>query len=185
MVLDAWGAVDDWNVYGPITSYGPSGIGFVNFGIVKSFNAQAPIETFGLGARGYNQYDGTLDEGHFSSIMTFGDGSIGVQISKKVGHLVFDGGIVTHGGVGNSLVKGIIVELPAYALSIKTGGLVAKIEVNGNIQTKGNSVASYNVETGGIVNNMTVTGKILASGKGSIPLQIQDGGKTPLNFSTK
>lgn len=185
MVLDAWGAVDDWNVYGPITSYGPSGIGFVNFGIVKSFNAQAPIETFGLGARGYNQYDGTLEEGHFSSIMTFGDGSIGVQISKKVGHLVFDGGIVTHGGVGNSLVKGIIVELPAYALSIKTGGLVAKIEVNGNIQTKGNSIASYNVETGGIVNNMTVTGKILASGKGSIPLQIQDGGKTPLNFSTK
>lgn len=184
MVLDAWGEVDDWDVMGSVTSYGPSGIGFVNFGTVKSFNAQAPIETFGLGARGYNQYDGTLEEGHFSSIMTFGDGSIGVQISKKVGHLTFDGGIVTHGGIGNSLVKGVIINLPAYALSIKDGGIVSSLTVKGNIQTKGNGVSSYNVEPKAIVNNMTVTGKISATGEGSEPLNIQNGAQTPIDFST-
>lgn len=184
MVLDAWGEVDDWDVMGSVTSYGPSGIGFVNFGTVKSFNVQAPIETFGLGARGYNQYDGTLEEGHFSSIMTFGDGSIGVQISKKVGHLTFDGGIVTHGGIGNSLVKGVIIDLPAYALSIKDGGIVSNLTVKGNVQTKGNGVASYNVESKAIINKMTVTGKISATGKGSEPLNIQDGAQTPIDFST-
>jgi hypothetical protein len=184
MVLDAWGEVDEWDVMGSVTSYGPSGIGFVNFGTVKSFNAQAPIETFGLGARGYNQYDGTLEEGHFSSIMTFGDGSIGVQISKKVGHLTFDGGIVTHGSIGNSLVKGVIVDLPAYALSIKDGGVVSSITVKGNIQTKGKGVASYNVESKALVNKMTITGKVSATGEGSEPLNIQDGAQTPTDFST-
>lgn len=183
MVLDAWGEVDEWDVMGAVTSYGPSGIGFVNFGTVKSFNAQAPIETFGLGARGYNQYDGTLEEGHFSSIMTFGDGSIGVQISKKVGHLTFDGGIVTHGGVGKSLVKGVIIDLPAYALSIKDGGVVSEITVNGNIETQGDNVSSYNVESQAVVNKMTVSGQVVATGKDSEPLNIQTGAKTPTTFS--
>ena len=34
MVLDNWGVVDRWTAEAKITSYGPSGIGFVNFGIV-------------------------------------------------------------------------------------------------------------------------------------------------------
>lgn len=56
MVLDAWGEVDHWLIEGPVISYGPSRIGFVNFGTVKYFESHAPIETYGLGARGYNQY---------------------------------------------------------------------------------------------------------------------------------
>ncbi|MGH2347579.1 MAG: hypothetical protein ACRDG4_20315 [Chloroflexota bacterium] len=35
-----------------ITTYGPSGIGFVNFGIMSELRVNAPIETFGQGARG-------------------------------------------------------------------------------------------------------------------------------------
>jgi hypothetical protein len=31
MVLDNWGKMDRWNADGKVTSYGPSGIGFVNF----------------------------------------------------------------------------------------------------------------------------------------------------------
>lgn len=182
MVLDAWGEVDEWDVFGAVTSYGPSGIGFVNFGIVKLFNAQAPIETFGLGARGYNQYDGTLEEGHFSSIMTFGDGAIGVQISQEVGTLTFDGGIITRGGVGKSLVKGVITDLPAYALSIKDGGIVSEIAINGNLQTDGDNVSSFNVEPNAVVYKMTVAGEIVANGANSEPLNIQDGGQTPSDF---
>jgi hypothetical protein len=59
MVLDTWGKVKKWVSNYPIVSYGPSGIGFVNFGSVKDFMAQ-DITTYGLGARGFNQYDGTV-----------------------------------------------------------------------------------------------------------------------------
>lgn len=53
MVLDVWGTVVDWISNAPIISYGPSGVGFVNFGTVKNFTINAPLQTFGLGARGY------------------------------------------------------------------------------------------------------------------------------------
>ena len=51
MVLDTWGKVEKWVSYYPMVSYGPSGIGFVNFGTVKDFMAQ-DITTYGLGSRG-------------------------------------------------------------------------------------------------------------------------------------
>jgi hypothetical protein len=44
-----------------VTSYGPSGIGFVNFGTINCLKVNEPIETFGQGARGFNVYTGTLD----------------------------------------------------------------------------------------------------------------------------
>jgi hypothetical protein len=54
MVLDNWGVVDLWIAEEKITSRGPSGIGFVNFGTVNDLKVTAPIETFGQGARGFN-----------------------------------------------------------------------------------------------------------------------------------
>jgi hypothetical protein len=42
MVLDNWGFVDRWVAEEKITSHGPSGIGFVNFGIVNELKVQAP-----------------------------------------------------------------------------------------------------------------------------------------------
>ncbi|MDT7857214.1 hypothetical protein RQM47_11240 [Rubrivirga sp. S365] len=51
MVLDTWGTVDTWTVRAPVTSYGPSSIGFVNFGTVGEFVAEAAVTTHGLGAR--------------------------------------------------------------------------------------------------------------------------------------
>lgn len=47
MVLDNWGLVDLWIAEEKITSYGPSGIGFVNVGVVNELTVNAPIETFG------------------------------------------------------------------------------------------------------------------------------------------
>ena len=42
MVLDNWGVVDRWTAEEKITSYGPSGIGFVNFGMVRELKINAP-----------------------------------------------------------------------------------------------------------------------------------------------
>ena len=42
MVLDNWGDVDRWIAEGKVISYGPSGIGFVNFGTTRSFHARLP-----------------------------------------------------------------------------------------------------------------------------------------------
>lgn len=182
MVLDAWGSVDDWEINAPIISYGPSGVGFVNFGTVSRFKAKSSIETYGLGARGYNQYDGTLEQGDFETIKTFGDGSVGVQISKHVGAIKFKGSIQTHGSIGNSLVKGVNVQLPAYALSIKNGGEVESIEVSGNIKTTGKDVTSYIVDSEGVVKSLSVGGKVIATGQDSIPFEVKPGGKTPIDF---
>lgn len=172
MVLDAWGEVGEWTCNAPVISYGPSGIGFVNFGKVKRLVANGPFETYGLGARGYNQYDGTIDEIIFDSITTYGDGSIGIQISRKIGSVTVRKDITTHGGVGNSLVKGVNVQLPASALSIKNGGEVGSISIQGNVQTFGDDIATYTVEDGGIVHKMNVEGKLIASGRNAKPVDI-------------
>ncbi|MDO4670382.1 MAG: hypothetical protein Q4A67_02795 [Aerococcus sp.] len=177
MVLDAWGTVDDWKINAPVISYGPSGVGFVNFGTVKNFVATAPIETYGLGARGYNQYDGTLENGSFSDIRTYGDGSVGVQVSKKVGKITINGNIETQGGLGNSLVKGVNVELPAYALSIKEGGYVEDLKVTGDIKTSGDEVTTFIIDDGGEIDRMVVDGKITSKGKDSKNYEMADGGR--------
>ena len=113
MVLDNWGSVDRWIAQDKITSYGPSGIGFVNFGIVNELEMRASIETFGQGARGFNQYAGTVNRAEFDRITTHADGSIGIQISRPIGTLEVRRGIETFGGTGDSLVKGVVVKLAA------------------------------------------------------------------------
>lgn len=168
MVLDVWGTVENWTSNGPIISYGASGVGFVNFGTVKNFTVNAPLQTYGKGARGYNQYDGTVENIRFKSIETFGDGSVGVQISKKIGNLFIQENIVTHGSVGSSLVQGHYVDLPAYGLSITNGGNVNSITINGNIETNGSNVISYIKEKGAKVQKFDVKGEIKANGKNSV-----------------
>jgi hypothetical protein len=178
MVLDNWGHVRDWIAKDVIESFGPSGIGFVNFGTVDRFRAEAPIITRGLGARGFNQYDGTVDSLHLRSIETFGDGSIGAQISKPVGTIRVDESIRTHGRIGPSLVKGVITDLAAEAFSVKPEGHVRRLIVDGDIATEGERVDAFAVD-GGAVDEMTIGGRIRASGKGSKPSRIENGGRAP------
>jgi hypothetical protein len=83
-----------------VTSYGPSGIGFVNFGAIGRLDVQAPIETFGPGVRGFNLYDGSLEHASSQSIATHGDGSIGVQVSKHLPVLDIAGDLTTDGDEG-------------------------------------------------------------------------------------
>ncbi|MDE2461331.1 MAG: hypothetical protein KGL98_08775, partial [Gammaproteobacteria bacterium] len=166
MVLDTWGTVDQWIAHAPVVSYGPSGIGFVNFGTVDDFRAEAEIITYGLGARGFNQYDGTVRNIRFKSIETFGDGSIGIQVSKPVGTITVDGDVTTHGSIGNTLVKGVNMQLPAEAFSVKPDGVVERLIVGGNLITHGAKVTTYAVE-GGKVNAIAVKGAVIADGQGS------------------
>ena len=167
MVLDVWGTVDNWTSNGNVISYGASGVGFVNFGTVRNFTVNAPLQTYGTGARGYNQYDGTVENIKFKSIETFGNGSVGIQISKKIGNLTVQENIITHGSLGSSLVQGHYVDLPAYGLSIKDGGSVNTILINGNIETNGDNVVSYIKEKGGKVQKLEVKGELKAKGKNS------------------
>jgi hypothetical protein len=179
MVLDTWGFVEDWRAHEPVISYGPSGIGFVNFGTVNRFVAEKEVVTHGLGARGFNQYDGTVGSIRFESIETFGDGSIGVQVSKPVGSISVSKGITTHGSLGNTLVKGVNMVLPAEAFSVKPGGVVDKLVVGGDLVTHGADVVTYAVE-GGRVNAVDIQGQVIAYGKNSHAVTVTHKGATPL-----
>ncbi|WP_184543235.1 hypothetical protein [Mucilaginibacter sp. FT3.2] len=179
MVLDTWGHVEKWVAEKPITSYGPSGIGFVNFGTVDEFEAKDKIETFGSGARGFNQYDGTVKKAVFNSIITHGNGSIGMQFSKAVGSIEVKNGVVTNGSVGQSLVKGVIMTLPADAISVKPGGEISVLTISGSITTYGDNVYAYHVE-GGVVHELNVNGDIIANGANSIAIAVTNNGETPL-----
>ena len=177
MVHDLWGDVGEWIVEGAVTSHGPSGIGFVNFGTIKNLLVTAPIETHGLGARGFNEYDGMVDTAEFDRIVTFGPGAIGVQISRPVGRLIVHRGIETHGGAGDSLVKGVVKHLLAYAVSVQPGGSVMEMTVEGGMTTEGDNLTTLQVQDK--VARLHVSGGIRAKGHGSDGIQVE-GGTIPL-----
>jgi len=164
MVLDNWGSVDRWIAEEKITSYGPSGIGFVNFGFVNELTVNAPIETFGQGARGFNVYAGTVNKTKFDRVTTHADGAVGVQISQPIGELTITRGLETFGGTGESLVKGVILTLAAVALSVKPGGSASKIEIHGGVVTHGKGVAP--IELNGEIGQLLITGGAKAAGGG-------------------
>jgi hypothetical protein len=165
MVLDNWGSVTLWEAHAPLTSYGDSGIGFVNFGDIDTLQVTGPVTTYGTGARGFNLYDGSLKTAEFGGIGTRGDGAVGVQLSRPMGSLTIRGDLVTAGGVGTSLVKGVQTQLPAVALSIKPGGGIDHLRVDGDIAASGEGVSA--VELAGPVGSVDLRGRIRATGAGS------------------
>ncbi|MDO5036798.1 MAG: hypothetical protein Q4E37_00685 [Tissierellia bacterium] len=179
MVLDVWGQVDQWVTKKEVTSYGPSGIGFVNFGRVKNFKAEEAIKTYGLGARGFNQYDGTIEKAQFKRIETKGDGSIGMQFSKAVGEIKVLEGISTQGSTGQTLVKGVIKELQADAISVLEGGSIKKLSILGDLVVGGQEVVAYHVD-GGRVDRLEFQGQIKRDQEGSKALLIENGGQSDL-----
>jgi hypothetical protein len=155
MALDNWGVVDRWVAKNKITTLGPSGIGFVNFGKIDQLRVEAPIETFGAGARGFNVYTGTVNRAEFDRIITHADGAVGVQIGQPIGTLIVRRGIETFGGTGPSLVKGVLENLSAIALSIRPGGSARRIEIEGGLKTHGKGIAPLEHE--GIVEELSIT----------------------------
>jgi hypothetical protein len=164
MVLDNWGAVDRWIAEGKVTSYGPSGIGFVNFGTLDRLEVSALIETFGQGSRGFNVYTGTVRSADFQRVVTHADGAVGIQISQPVGDITVRRGIETWGGMGDSLVKGVVLRLAAIALSIKPGGSARKIAIAGGLITHGEGVNP--LELHGAIDSLEISGGFAATGGG-------------------
>jgi len=162
MVLDNWGTVDHWLAEAKITSHGPSGIGFVNFGTINRLDLTAPVETFGPGARGFNVYAGTVRAAVFERIVTHADGAVGIQISRPIGEITVCRGIETHGGTGDSLVKGVVVALPATPFSVKPGGSVQRLAITGGLVAHGPGIAP--LELHGRVETLHVTGGLTARG---------------------
>jgi hypothetical protein len=164
MVLDNWGVVESWIAEEKITSFGPSAIGFVNFGTVTTLKVKAPIETFGLGARGFNVYAGTVLDAEFERVVTRADGAVGIQISQPIGRLVVHHGIATYGGIGESLVKGVVTKLPATALSVKPGGTAREIVVGGGVTTHGSGIEA--IELHGRIEALNITDGVAVEGGG-------------------
>jgi hypothetical protein len=164
MVLDNWGTVDRWTADEKISSYGQSGIGFVNFGIINMLQVNAPIETFGEGARGFNVYAGTVHTAEFERIVTHADGAVGIQISQPVGAIKVHRGIETFGGIGNSLVKGVVVKLAAAGLSLKPGANARKVDIAGGLITHGEGVGP--LELNGLIESLRVTDGFAVAGSG-------------------
>ena len=156
MALDNWGAVDRWVAREKVTTLGASGIGFVNFGSIRDLRIEAPIETFGRGARGFNVYSGTVERAEFDRIVTHADGAVGVQISQPIGTMVVRRGIETFGGEGPSLVKAVVQNLSAIALSIKPGGAAQFIKIEGGLKTHGKNI--FPLEQYGTVQHLVVDG---------------------------
>src|SRR3981081_2294146 len=142
MVLDNWGKVLNWTARSPLTSHGPNGIGFVNFFDIDHLVVHAPIETFGRGARGFSVYDGYLRHATFDSIITHGDGSVGVQIRKPVSILEIRRDLRTEGGKGDTMVKGVQTPLQAIAFRVKDTGLVGSVDIGGKMQSSGPGVVT-------------------------------------------
>jgi hypothetical protein len=164
MVLDNWGTVRHWIAQERITSRGPSGIGFVNFGTLDMLEVKAPIETFGEGSRGFNVYTGTVGTADFERIVTHADGAVGLQISQPVGDITIRHGIETFGGTGDSLVKGVVVKLAAIALSVKPGGSARSISIQGGLVTHGAGVSP--IELHGSIGRFQVFDGFAADGGG-------------------
>ena len=184
MVLDNWGVVDRWTAYAPLTSYGRSGVGFVNFGEITTLHIDAPVETHGVGARGFNVYrlddyvGPTVETAEFHRITTHADAAIGIQVGQPIGRLIVHEGIHTHGGAGDSLVRGVITALSAHALSVQPGGRIASVEAGGAFASAGPDVAAVDIR--GEVATMRVAGGIHARGKGADALRV-DGGTIALH----
>jgi hypothetical protein len=179
MALDNWGSVDGWFAEAPITTYGRSGVGFVNFGTLASLRIQAPVETHGIGARGFNVYTGaTIETAEFDSITTHADAAIGIQVGQPLGRLAVRNGIHTHGGTGDSLVKGVITRLSAHALSVLAGGSIGEVAIGGAITSAGTDVVTVDVR--GEIGSMEVAGGIHARGPGSDAVHV-DGGSLGLH----
>ena len=183
MVLDNWGQVKEWVSTAQITSTGPSGIGFVNFGAIDTLDLRAPVVTTGGGARGFNLYDGSLKSASFHSIKTTGDGSVGIQVSKPMGTLTVQHDVVTTGGEGASLVKGVQVTLKAVAFSVKPGGDIESVTIGGALRTQGADVVTFEVADGGTIGALEITGGIEALGAGSHATDVK-GAVPPLDGIT-
>ena len=184
MVLDNWGRVERWHAKAKVSSYGSAGIGFVNLGAIGTLTLDALLETHGLGACGFNcgeakegegeanppitgasqAYDGTVREAVFARVVTRGDGAVGIQVAVPIGRVLVRGGVETFGGVGASLARGVVMQLPAVALSVKPSGALRELVINDGLTTHGKGIEVF--ELHGRIERLQINGAAGPAGGG-------------------
>jgi hypothetical protein len=87
-----------------------------------------------------------------------------MQISQPVGEIIVRRGIETYGGIGDSLVKGVVTRLSATALSVKPGGEARKVAIAGGLVTHGAGVEP--LELHGRVEALEINGEVAVMGEG-------------------
>jgi hypothetical protein len=122
-----------------------------------------------------------LREASFASITAHGDAGVGIQVSRHVDRLRVDGDVRTSGGIGKSLVKGRVVPLTAYAVSIQKSGEVGELWIGGSLITEGDNVVTLQVQ--GMIGRVDVGGNVSPRGAGAEPVSI-DGGTVDLSGVT-
>jgi hypothetical protein len=73
-----------------------------------------------------------IEYASFHSITTHGDGSVGIQINRDLQRLTIQDDVTTHGREKESLVKGKVLKLKAYALSVLKNGHFGELSVGGS-----------------------------------------------------
>ncbi|GAA0941846.1 hypothetical protein [Nonomuraea longicatena] len=86
-------------------------------------------------------------------------------LDRPMGTLTVHGDLATAGGTGTSLVKGVQTELSAIALSVKPGGSIESLRVDGDIRTRGDGFPA--VELDGPVGEVTLGGTVIGPVVGS------------------
>lgn len=81
-------------------------------------------------------------------------------MGKPIENMIVEESVETYGSVGKYLVKGIITELVANAISIKSEDKVGSLTIRGDIVTYGENVTNYALE-GGVVKQFNIDGEII------------------------
>lgn len=96
-------------------------------------------------------------------ITTRGDGAIGMQFSKPFGKIAVDGDIRTKGGEGDSLVRGKVVHMKAFAPSLKPGTSGDVFKVSGKVVAENAGINDLDFEApASVIGSFEINGKRLA-----------------------
>jgi len=134
---------------------------FIGYSSVNAANQQLGAMNFtGIqtDANGKFRLDG-IQPGHYSAFV-MGMGQDNSSYSDPAPFDVSDGdvtgieikvrrGLETYGGKGESLVKGVVVNLSAIALSVKPGGSIERVQILGGLLTHGPGVEALEPSRGG------------------------------------
>ncbi|MFC8501796.1 hypothetical protein ACFUC1_05520 [Pedococcus sp. NPDC057267] len=90
-----------------------------------------------------------------------------------MGSLTVHHDVVTTGGEGASLVKGVQVTLKAVAFSVKAGGTIQSVTIGGALRTEGPDVVTFEVADGATIANLELGRGIEAAGAGSRATDVQ------------
>ncbi|CDG19765.1 exported protein of unknown function [Xenorhabdus poinarii G6] len=180
--LDNWGRVKNWTSIGPVETFGDSGMGVVNFGVLNYLSV-ASIQTHGNGARAFNVLTGTVDNAYFGSLKTYGNGATAILISQPIGRLSVNSNIETFGASANSLTAGILDKQPSAALRMLSGS-AKEIFIGGNMVTRGEGSGAIELQDA-TLERLVVQGKIQASGKNSNALKVVNSNLPLINLDLK